>query len=434
MLAHWMMTGPVMVALIFYFGPFSSGLVVQPMTVLFIALGRDRTTARFLLGGSLLFHLVVAVPVMLGWTKDVGLFSAGTHGRSYLLLEVVVLGCIVAGYALGRWARHMSATALAELAEAKRLIGDQKQILVEAQDRAAQIDRAKKGRWTGQTIGRWQLGDVLGRGAMGEVYEAQDAAGQAAAVKVLTAAAEESPSLVQRFNRELRIATQLDSPHIVKVLDVSSATARVPFLAMERLHGVDLAARLRFEVRMPFNEVVTMLRQVALGLDAAHKAGVVHRDLKPHNLFLHDSKRWKILDFGVAKMLGVDGTLTRDSMIGTPQYMAPEQAQGEAVSSLSDIYALGAIAYRCITGRVPYGATDFSALVFQIVSGAPARPSTMVRVPPGVDDVMAIAMAKDPQQRFASAIEFADQLAAAATGAALKSLPPANAWAEASDG
>jgi eukaryotic-like serine/threonine-protein kinase len=161
----------------------------------------------------------------------------------------------------------------------------------------------------------------------------------------------------------------------------------------------------------------------------AHDAGVVHRDLKPHNLFLHDATTWKILDFGVAKVFGVEGTLTQNAMVGTPQYMAPEQIAGDAVTHLSDIYALGVIAYRCLTGRVPHGATDFAALIYQIVSGSPVRPGRWVPLSRDVEDVLAVAMAKDPRRRFASATEFVDRLSCAARGKTSKLQPPADAWA-----
>ena len=105
---------------------------------------------------------------------------------------------------------------------------------------------------------------------------------------------------------------------------------------------------------MPSDELVVLLDQVARGLEVARLAGVVHRDLKPHNLFHHDGSVWKILDFGVSKVLDSEGTLTGDGIVGTPQYMAPEQASGGQVTHLADVYALGAIAYRCLTGRSPY--------------------------------------------------------------------------------
>jgi serine/threonine-protein kinase len=264
---------------------------------------------------------------------------------------------------------------------------------------------------------------------MGEVYEARDAVGNPAALKVLTPLAEGCPSVVERFHRELSIAARLDSPYIVRVLDHSAGTAAVPYLAMERLRGRDLAECLQTEIRMPIAAVVTMLEQVARGLEVAHGAGVVHRDLKPHNLFLQDGACWKILDFGVAKLFGVEGTLTDKAMVGTPEYMSPEQVVGEQVTHLTDVYALGAIAYRCLTGRVPHGTTDLAALVYQIVHAAPVRPRFIAEVPREVEEVLAVAMAKEPRRRFASATELASQLAAAASGRRPTLEPPVDAWA-----
>jgi eukaryotic-like serine/threonine-protein kinase len=430
MLARWVGGGLGLLPMLYYFGPFSALTLVFPLALMFVALGRDRTTADLVVAGALGEHLLFVMPVMLGWTTDVGLVSAVPHDRIQLAsLETIVLVLMAAGHVLGRWARHTRATALAELSEAKRIIGDQQQILAEVQERVEQIDRVRVGRWTGRRIGRWQIGPVLGRGAMGEVYEAEDATRQQAAVKVLAALSEDSPSQVERFHRELQIAARLDSPHIVRVLDVSAANAAVPYLAMERLRGMDLATRLRTEIRLPLNEMVGMLGAVARGLEVAHEAGVVHRDLKPQNLFLHDGTCWKILDFGVAKVFGVEGTLTQGAIVGTPQYMAPEQAAGREVTHLSDIYALGAVAYRCLTGRAPHSATEFIALVHKVVNGAPIRPGAVAQVSREIEDVLAIAMAKDPLRRFTSATEFVEQLASAMEGRRPKLEPPTDAWA-----
>jgi serine/threonine-protein kinase len=416
---------------LFYLGPFSAFTMVYVLVVMFVALSRERAHANIALVVTIIGHLLVTMPIILGLTEDVGLIRALGRTRGELaVIEVLLLSIVSGGYILGRRVRRIGAAALTDLADARRIIADQQQVLVEVEDRVEQINRVKGGRWSGQTVGRWKLGSVLGRGAMGEVYEAEDAQGQQAAVKFLTAAAEESPSLVGLFHRELQIASHLDSPHVVKVLEVSNSAASVPYLAMERLAGTDLAAHLRTELRMSVKDVVGMLRQVAEGLEIAHSAGVVHRDLKPQNLFLHDARCWKILDFGVAKISGVEATVTKGLMVGTPQYMAPEQATGKAISPLTDVYALGAVAYRCLTGRAPYPAKDFAALVVQLVTTAPARPGTLAKMPREVEDVLAIAMAKDPTRRFKSAMAFADELAAAAKGLPPKSRAPADAWAD----
>jgi serine/threonine-protein kinase len=278
-------------------------------------------------------------------------------------------------------------------------------------------------------MGSWRLGLVLGRGAMGEVYEATGADHTPAAVKLLNARSTASSSHVERFHREMSVAARLESPHIVRVFEVSPPEAPVPYLAMERLYGVDLATKLRSHSRMPSDEVVALIDQVARGLEIARLAGVVHRDLKPHNLFFHDGATWKILDFGVSKLLGDEGTLTGEGgIVGTPQYMAPEQASGGQVSHLADVYALGAIAYRCLTGRSPFKGSDLAELVYQVVHQPPPRPSALGRVSFAIEEVLAVAMAKDPRKRFPSAISFAQAFVAARRGKPLAIVPPANAW------
>jgi eukaryotic-like serine/threonine-protein kinase len=309
-----------------------------------------------------------------------------------------------------------------------RVIGDREQALAEVVDQARRANRANEGRWTHQSMGTFRLGLVLGRGAMGEVYEAVRSDGVAAAVKLLNARSTASTTLVERFHREMEVAARLESPHIVRVYELSGPDAPVPYLAMERLHGTDLATKLRAETRMPSDELVVLLDQVARGLEVARLAGVVHRDLKPHNLFLHDGGTWKILDFGVSKLLGSEGTLTGEGIVGTPQYMAPEQASGGQVGHVADVYALGAIAYRCLTGRAPFKGRDLAELVYQVVHVAPLRPSALGRVSQLIEDVLAIAMAKDPRRRFPSAQAFAQAFIAARRGRPIATEPPPDAW------
>ena len=171
-----------------------------------------------------------------------------------------------------------------------------------------------------------------------------------------------------------------------------------------------------------------LLDQVARGLEVARLAGVVHRDLKPHNLFQHDGSTWKILDFGVSKVMDSEGTLTGEGIVGTPQYMAPEQASGGHVTHLADVYALGAIAYRCLTGRSPFKGKDLSELVYQVVHTPPMRPSALGRVSVAIEDVLAVAMAKDPRRRFPSAMSFAQAFIAARRGKPMTIAVPDNAW------
>ena len=426
----WIIATLGLVPTLYYFGPFSAVVMVEMLGIVFIALGKTRWTALAVTAICIAGHLVQAIPIALEAMPDVGVFSSGLAGRSQLLVaEALIVAFLASGYSLGRWARHTNAVALVELENAMRVIGDQQQALVEVRDDAARHKRVNDGRWTGQQMGDWRIGLVLGRGAMGEVYEAVTADGRPAAIKLLAARADGSTSLVERFHREMSVAARLESPYIVKVLEVSPPDAPVPYIAMERLHGVDLASRLRNENRMPSDELVAMIDQVARGLEVARLAGVVHRDLKPHNLFLHDGSTWKILDFGVSKLLGGDeGTLTGEGIVGTPQYMAPEQASGEPVTHLSDVYALGAIAYRCLTGRSPFKGKDLAELVYQVVHAPPIRPGVLGRVSSAVEDVLAVAMAKDPRRRFPSALSFAQAFIAARRGRPIAIEPPHNAW------
>jgi serine/threonine-protein kinase len=416
----------------FYFGPFSAVVIAPMLGVVFIAMGRDRTTSLVVSGILLVGHLALAVPIAFGVLTDRGVLPSFLTSRVQLLLaEGLIVTFLISAYLLGRWARSTNKAALDELASAVRVIGDQQQQLAEVDAEAARARRAKEGRWTQHMMGEFRLGLVLGRGAMGEVYEAVGPDDEAAAVKLLSARSVDSSSLVERFHREMAVAARLESPNIVKVLALSAPDAPVPFIAMERLMGTDLAAMLRTKHRLAPDELVVLIDQVARGLEVARLAGVVHRDLKPHNLFFHAETTWKILDFGVSKLMDSEGTLTGEGIVGTPQYMAPEQASGGQVTHLADVYALGAIAYRCLTARSPFKGKDLAELVYQVVHQAPPRPSSLGRVSAELDDVIAIAMAKDPRKRFPSALAFAQAFFAARRGKPCSMPVPADAWATA---
>lgn len=427
--ALWIVATFGVLPMLYYFGPFSAVVMVPILGIIFISLGRSRWISTSIMAICVVAHLAIAIPMILGWIDDVGVMSSnGVATHKKIFAEVLIVAFQFSGFALGRWARSANTTAVAELQNAMQIIGDQQQVLAEARDDDARQARADEGRWSGQQMGRWKIGLVLGRGAMGDVYEAQGTDGRSIAIKMLNARTTASPNLVERFHREMDVAARLDSPNIVKVIEISPPDAPVPFLAMERLYGTDLATRLRTEPRMPSDELVVMLDQVARGLEVARVAGVVHRDLKPHNLFLHEGATWKILDFGVAKLVGGEGTLTGEGVVGTPQYMAPEQASGGTVTHLADVYALGAIAYRCLTGRSPFKGKDLAELVYQVVNTPPMRPGLLGKVSRSIEDVLAVAMAKDPRRRFPSAVSFAQAFIAARRGKPIAVDVPDNAW------
>ncbi len=278
--------------------------------------------------------------------------------------------------------------------------------------------RTGDGRYSGRVLDGFALGPVIGRGAMGEVYEAADRSGRPVAVKVLAPQFLADDDSLRRFQREARAIAAVDTPHIVRLIEVGPADAPIPYLVMERLTGSDLNVQLKERPVFALAEVVAIVDQVATGLAVAHAAGVVHRDLKPANLFAAERGGvviWKILDFGVSKIHG-EATLTAAQIIGTPSYMAPEQARGEAVDERIDIYALGVIAYRLLTGRPAVTPKDPPAMLVDVVFRMPQRPSELVPLTPAVEAVLAIALAKRPDDRFATVRELADALRAAAEG------------------
>jgi len=425
----WIVATFGVLPMLYYFGPFSAVVMVPILGIIFISLGRSRWISTSIIVICVVAHLALAVPMIVGWIPDVGVMASnGVALHQKIFAEVLIIAFQFSGFALGRWARSANTTAVAELQSAMQIIGDQQQVLAEAKDDDARVRHADEGRWSGQQMGHWKIGHVLGRGAMGDVYEAAGPDGRSIAIKMLNARTTASPNLVERFHREMEVAARLESPHIVQVIEISPPDAPVPFLAMERLYGTDLATRLRSEPRMPSDELGVMLDQVSRGLEVARIAGVVHRDMKPHNLFLHEGSTWKILDFGVAKLVGGEGTLTGDGVVGTPQYMAPEQASGGTVTHLADVYALGAIAYRCLTGRSPFKGKDLAELVYQVVHAPPVRPGVLGKVSRSVEDVLAVAMAKDPRRRFSSAVSFAQAFIAARRGKPITVDVPDDAW------
>lgn len=270
-------------------------------------------------------------------------------------------------------------------------------------------------------MGEYQLGQILGRGAMGEVYAAKEVEGESiAAVKVLVKGVARDPTLLARFQREGSITADLDCPHLVKVLEAGIALDNTPFIAMEFFEGHDLAWHLRRKGTFSIADALMLCEHISIGLDAAHDGGVIHRDIKPRNLFLaieEDGEKWKILDFGIAKLKTASGSLTRTALVGTPGYMAPEQAEGRAVDERADLFALGGVMYRVLTGRPPFSGEGPAQIIYEVVHRHPQRPSKFEpTLTPEIEYVLAIALAKDPRHRFATGKKFFDAMRAAASG------------------
>jgi len=309
---------------------------------------------------------------------------------------------------------------MASMQKAMLLAAQREALLHEARqdlDRALAIDAP--GRFTEHVFGAYRLGNVIGRGGMGEIYEAfHTETGEIAAVKLLAHRELGNPQSVERFLREVRAVRGLTSPHVVRVLAASDQRDEIPYLVMERLRGHDLAHHLRTGKMSP-PALVEMMAQVGAAIEEAWAQGIVHRDLKPQNLFLADATdrpQWKVLDFGVAALDDHSGTLTQGKVVGTPAYMAPEQARGARVDHRADVYAVTAIAYRWLTGRPVCSAKDLHNALYQTVHVMPQRPSSLVELHEDVDAVLAIGLVKDPADRWDSIGELREALAAAFAG------------------
>jgi eukaryotic-like serine/threonine-protein kinase len=269
----------------------------------------------------------------------------------------------------------------------------------------------------GMTVGRYHLVRCIGQGASGTVFEAvHRSLGRRVAVKIWhapppnTADAEKA---TRRFFREGRAAARVHHPHVVDVYDVGVEDG-VPFLVMELVEGESLAQRLRRETKMSLEGAIEILLPVLSAVAELHAAGIVHRDIKPANILLVRGELFaKLADFGVSRFDDGSPSITRSgAVIGTPAYMAPELLQGRApASDRSDVYALGATLYECVTGETPFqGATEY-ALMHAVVSAAVTPPSARDRsLPEALDAVVLRAMQRDPEARYGSVDELAEAL------------------------
>lgn len=291
-----------------------------------------------------------------------------------------------------------------------------------------------------QRLGRYYIKELLGRGGMAAVYRAADTVLQRdVALKILYPQYGDDESLVQRFQREAVTAAALEHPGIVPVYDVGEQDG-MAYIAMKLLSGQTLQDRLQAAHSIDLDELLSVLRPVAAALDYAHAKGIVHRDIKPGNIFLSetpDGLRVMLTDFGIAKQLDTPGLTTTGAMIGTPDYMAPEQISGRPVDARTDIYALGMLAYRALAGRRAFEGSTQDVLLGHLYS-RPVPPSQVnPALPPAVDAVIDRAIAADPVDRFARASELAAALEAVARGQVVAAaatgvgMPPALAVAPA---
>jgi len=270
---------------------------------------------------------------------------------------------------------------------------------------------------TGDTIdGKYRIVRLLGEGGMGAVYEGENVRiHRKVAIKVLHAAVAAKADVVQRFEREAQAAGRIGSEHIVEVLDLGNLPEGDRYMVMEYLEGESLGERIKRKKRLSPHEVGHLLHQLLEGLQAAHAAGIIHRDIKPDNVFLMNRKGAqkdfvKVLDFGVSKFNALDSemSMTRTgAVMGTPFYMSPEQARGGKIDTRSDLYSVGVVVYQAVTGRVPFAAETFNELVFKIALESP-EPAELVApgLDPGFAALIVRSMVRDPAGRFQTAQEF----------------------------
>ena len=255
--------------------------------------------------------------------------------------------------------------------------------------------------------GSYEVLRVIGEGGMGRVYEARHTRlhTKRFAVKLLHHELARQPEVVTRFQREAEAASVLTHPNVVGVYDVNTSADGRPYIVCELLEGEELGSYLERLGKLPAVEAVHIVRQVCHALAAAHAHGIVHRDVKPENVFLAGpAATVKVLDFGISKVAETSDGLTKTgTVMGTPDYMAPEQARGDRVDSRADIYAVGAILYRALTGRKPFEGSDPMAILTSVLTQEPERPSTLEpSIPLSLELVVQRTMAKLPSERFAT--------------------------------
>jgi serine/threonine protein kinase len=282
--------------------------------------------------------------------------------------------------------------------------------------------------------GRYRVQRLIGRGGIGLVYLCHhEVLEKPVAMKVLRPEYAEQPEVLQRFVNEARAASAIKSPHIVNTLDVGSLPSGAPYFIMEYVDAETLAARLQREHALPLAEAVDVARQMADGLAAAHGAGIVHRDLKPENVFVarepDGSLLVKIFDFGVAKVTRAKARLTHvGAIFGTPSYMSPEQARGQAVDPRTDVYAIGIMLFEMIAGQLPFDGDDPLTVMSQHVDAEiPPLKQTQAggEVPSALENVVRRCLQKDREDRYASVVELERELSQVAAAAEAHGAEPA---------
>ncbi|MGI9102944.1 MAG: protein kinase domain-containing protein [Terriglobales bacterium] len=277
----------------------------------------------------------------------------------------------------------------------------------------------RKAKWFSESdmslekLGRYQITGELGKGAMGVVYKAQDPTiGRVVALKTmrLDVHGMEAQEMLQRFRNEARNAGVLNHPNIITIYDAGEQEGMF-YIAMEFIEGRTLQELLRAQKVLPVEKVIDVLRQVCAGLDFAHHKGVIHRDIKPANIMIEPDGTAKIMDFGIAKG-GGSGLTGTGEVLGTPNYMSPEQVKGKHLDGRTDLFSLGVVLYECLTGERPFSGQNVTTIIYKIVNEHPPAPRDLdSTVHSGLSTVVMKALAKSPDERYATGAAFAQDLA-----------------------
>jgi len=261
--------------------------------------------------------------------------------------------------------------------------------------------------------GRYEILGLLGEGGMGAVYKARDReVDREVALKVIRPELTGHPDIVRRFKQELILARQVTHKNVVRIFDLGEAEG-AKFISMEYIEGRDLRSLLAERGKFAPEEAVGIIEQVCRALDAAHAEGVIHRDLKPQNIMVDKHGRVAVMDFGIARSREVRGLTQTGALLGTPEYMSPEQAKGEEIDSRSDLFSLGIIFYELLAGKSPYAATTQAASLLRRIQERAIPPAKLdPAIPKFVNDVVVRCLEIDPQRRYASAQEIVHDLEA----------------------
>ncbi|WP_393059214.1 protein kinase [Streptomyces sp. LN549] len=281
-----------------------------------------------------------------------------------------------------------------------------------------------QGRYAGGSVagGRYQLRDLLGEGGMASVYLAYDSAlDRQVAIKTLHTELGREQSFRERFRREAQAVAKLQHTNIVSVFDTGEdelGGALMPYIVMEYVEGQPLGSVLQADIRnygaMPADKALKVTADVLAALDTSHEMGLVHRDIKPGNVMVTKRGIVKVMDFGIARAMqsGVTSMTQTGMVVGTPQYLSPEQALGRGVDARSDLYSVGIMLFQLLTGRIPFDADSPLAIAYAHVQEEPVAPSTINRsLTPAMDALVARALKKNPNERFPSAAAMQDEIA-----------------------